>query len=363
MLFNQIKLLKNNDNENKKKINELNNKIEQKEKEIKDLINKKDIIINDMNNKIINLETTIINQENNYKELLNKHGNEIKLLEDKIKTINDKIAGVENNNNEIKNNIEEKANELNNKIIEEQNIVNKIIDDIMSNIQNIINNKINNEIKNLENKINFKFKEQEKNINLYEYEKKTNYKFKKDPNNLKFKSDITTTNSDCGWNDRFEIFILYIDNKEYLVSPNSNNFNLDIFDLSDNKLVYSLPGHNNLIRTIKYNDDYLISADDDKIVIIWDINNNYKIKHLIKTNYEHDINSCLLFFDDKSGKNNRNYIITSTFNYSGNDKDSATKIYSFEDGKFIRNINKTNNIPIFYLLSWTNESTWGKNII
>ena len=49
------------------------------------------------------------------------------------------------------------------------------------------------------------------------------------------------------------------------------------------------------------------------------------------------------------------YIITSTFNHSGNDEDSATKIYSFEDAKFIKNIDKTNNIPIFYLLSFNDE--------
>ena len=51
-----------------------------------------------------------------------------------------------------------------------------------------------------------------------------------------------------------------------------------------------------------------------------------------------------------------NYIITSTYNDSGNDEDSATKIYSFNDGKFIKNINKTNNIPILYLLPWNNDN-------
>ena len=123
--------------------------------------------------------------------------------------------------------------------------------------------------------------------------------------------------------------------------------------MSDNKLVFSLPGHNNFIRTVRHNNGYLISADDDRIVIIWDINDGCKIKHYIKTNYGKEIYSCLLFFNVKSVKNNYNdYIITSTFNYSGNDEDSATKVYSFKDGKFIKNLNKTNNIPIFYLLSW-----------
>ena len=179
------------------------------------------------------------------------------------------------------------------------------------------------------------------------------------PNNLRFKCNITTTNCSIEWNDKFEIFTSKKVNKTYLVSPNVNNFHLDIFDLSNNKLINSLPGHNNDIRTVRYNNDYLTSADDDRIVIVWDINNNYKIKHKIKTNYGHDIYSFLLFFNVKDGQNNYNdYIITSTFNHSGNDEDSATKIYSFEDGKFIKNINKTNNISIFYLLPQINNNNY-----
>ena len=69
--------------------------------------------------------------------------------------------------------------------------------------------------------------------------------------------------------------------------------------------------------------------------------------------------SCLLLFNVKDGQNNYNdYIITSTFNYSGNDEDSATKVYSFEDGKFIKNINKTNNNPIYYLLPWNKNNNY-----
>ena len=68
-----------------------------------------------------------------------------------------------------------------------------------------------------------------------EYENKINYEFKNEPKNLKFKENITTTNTYCGWNDIFEIFISYKDNKEYLVSPNTNNYKLDIFNLINNQ--------------------------------------------------------------------------------------------------------------------------------
>ena len=35
-----------------------------------------------------------------------------------------------------------------------------------------------------------------------------NYNFIKDPKNLKYKLDITTTNKYYGWNDIFEIYII-----------------------------------------------------------------------------------------------------------------------------------------------------------
>ena len=50
-----------------------------------------------------------------------------------------------------------------------------------------------------------------------------------------------------------------------------------------------------------------------------------------------------------------NYIITSSYNESENNEDSATKIYSFNDCKFIKYINNTNNNAIYYLLSWSNK--------
>ena len=98
--------------------------------------------------------------------------------------------------------------------------------------------------------------------------------------------------------------------------------------------------------------EYLISADKDKIVIIWDITNNYNIKYKINTKYGDDIYSCLLIFPHNI---NNNYIITSTYNDSGNDEDSSTKIYSLNNGNFIKYINNTNNNAIFYLLSWYNK--------
>ena len=127
----------------------------------------------------------------------------------------------------------------------------------------------------------------------------------------------------------------------------------------DNKKILSLEGHKNNISTIRYFinknnniNEYLISGDLNKIVIIWDITNNYNIKYKIDTKYGYYIYSCLLIFPHN---NNDNYIITSTSNTSDDNDKSATKIYSLNNGQFIKYINNTNKNKIFYLLSWYNK--------
>ena len=130
-------------------------------------------------------------------------------------------------------------------------------------------------------------------------------------------------------------------------------------ELLYNKKIISLQGHNNTIRTIRYfmniknKKEYLISADKNKTVIIWDITNNYNILYNINTNYGDDIYSCLLIF---SNNDNNNYIITSTKNNSNDIDKSSSKIYSLNDGQFIKYINNSNNYRIYYLLSWDNDN-------
>ena len=210
------------------------------------------------------------------------------------------------------------------------------------------------------NTINVLVYEEEK-INIIvnnEYWNKINYTFKKNPQ-LRFNLEITDTNSKYGNNDIFEVFISYKDNKEYIASPNKNTDNMDIFSLLDQKKVYSLQGHKTYIKAVRYFlnketcNDYLISADEYKIVIIWDINNNYIIKYKINTNYgvNDDICSCLLLFE----KNN-NYIITSTNDSTNSPFLSGTNIYSFLDSKYIKYIKKSDTYPVWYLLSWVNKS-------
>ena len=204
---------------------------------------------------------------------------------------------------------------------------------------------------------------------IEDYTNKKNYTYNSSPIEFKYKMDICNTNTSCGWNDMFEIYISYQNNKEYLASPNKNDFNINIISIIENKLVKSLEGHNNRIRTIRYfikeydnkngNEnkiiyEYLISADDNRIVIIWDILNNFEIKQKIDTFYEDDIYSCLISFDEN---NINNYIITSTYSTSNDISNSATKIYSLESGEYLFYIKESNYDNIYYLLLWYNKQS------
>ena len=336
--YNNINNIKKDNELIKGEIKEINNKINNNDKEIKNIENilkEKEVIINNLQEKI--------NGDNNL-----------------ISQINKKIDEINNNKKNEKGII---INEINNKIVKNENSINIKIEekfkDINKKLQNKLDSVDNNKIKELYDNINNKYNELKEKINHSEYINKINYEFINEPINLKFKSDITFTNTSAGWNDMFEVFISYKDNKEYLVSPNVNNFNLDIFDLLDNKKILSLRGHKNDVRTVRYfinknnYNEYLISADDNKIVILWDVSDNYNIRHQIDTKYGNNIYSCLLVFPHNN--NDNNYIITSTYSDSENLDSSATKVYSLNNGRFMKYINNSNINPIYYLLSWYNR--------
>ena len=404
----------NSNNTNNHNIsNNMNNKIKESEEEHNNTYN--------MNNKIKELEEKYnkliqnieknkekeqsigmkIQEDKNDNELLNNNNEELnkiikenELIKEEINQINNKIEGYDKKMNllNIGNIIKQRELALNN--LKENNADNQKIliknlkldetkkkekglnlidsnNSILKNenntnnqlLKNSINNKLepkidNNIIEELNENINNKYNELMKKINHFEYINKINYNFINEPTNLKYISDITDTNTNIGWNDMFEVFLSYKDNKEYLISPNNNNYNLDLFELIDNKKILSLRGHKNDIRTVRYFfnknncNEYLISADDNKLVILWDVTDNYNIKHKIETKYENNIYSCLLIFPHYELKD---YIITSTYHDSDNIEISASKIYSLNSGRYINYLINSNYNPIYYLLSWYNK--------
>ena len=391
ILFNEIQQLKNkthanNNNDNiNSTINELNNNLNKKDKEIEDLINsenKKDNIINEMKDKITQQENKINEIKDKNNKLDNKYENILKIIDEKFSNIendiNDKLTQINNTIND-NNNISNEINKIKNKITQqEKKIENSILDNINEKITTRINNKLNefnkkeNQGENIKNineggveEIDLKTKDQN-NTNDIEYEQKINHEFIKDPKDLKFNSNITTTNTKSGWNDMFEIFISCKDNKAYLASPNSANNNIDIFSLETGQKLLSRPGHKNNIKTIRYfidnkkKNEYLISGDKsnkEQIVIIWDVTNNYDIKYNINTQYGNSIYSCLMIFPENTENNDEILLITSSYYTSKNLDKAATKVYSLKDNNYnlIRYFEKTNKISVYYLLPWHNK--------
>ena len=157
---------------------------------------------------------------------------------------------------------------------------------------------------------------------------------------------------------KFEVYKTFKDKQQYIALIKGNN--LDIFSILNNKRILSLKGNNSIINTIRYFinnnnfNEYLISSDYDRIIIIWDITNDYNVKHKIdmKLTRDYIINSCLLVFTH----NKDSYIVSTAVNCEEEFDESSTKIYSFNDGKYIRDIINSNNIIVYYLLSWYNKN-------
>ena len=298
-------------------------------------------------------EEDIVKDKNKLKECINKFNEEINHVIDKLNKLKKYMEIYYDiyNNITINYNIEKINYQILQNINEFKNYNNNIIKEINQKISINENNNINNEFMNIINIYNQIFECGNKG--------KMDNIFGKEPQNLKYKLDITSSNDNYGMNDIFEVFKSYEDDKEYIISPNSEDHNLDIFMLLDNKKIKSLKGHKDSITVVRYfinnkdYNEYLISSDCNYIVIIWDITDNYSIKHKINTNYSGDIYSCLLIFPNNIDDN---YIITSTCHISKDNDNSATKIYSLENGKFIKYLDNTNNKRIYYLLSWHNKT-------
>ena len=185
-----------------------------------------------------------------------------------------------------------------------------------------------------------------------------NEPFKSSPNFICKEIIIKDNYDDYFFIDSFEVYYSYHNNNEiYLVSPNKNN-EIRIVNLKTKKLIRVLRGHSSLVCFVRHffnfknKIDYLISIDDNKILIVWDLTNNFKIKQTLNLNYKNI--SAIAIFDDKN-----DYIITST-NNNQNLAEDYTKIFNLENGKFLRNIPGTNILNTYYLLSWKNpkDNLW-----
>lgn len=187
------------------------------------------------------------------------------------------------------------------------------------------------------------------------------YKFKiinKKPNFI-FEKHIKSMNEYLnGFSGFFDVFTYFKDNNQYIITPASSTFLIYLISITNSQLLKSLKGHTECICCLNYfknykkiNEEYILSADIKGLLIVWDINNDFKIKHKINTK-EVSFSSIILF----NINNKDNYIIASNIRIADNESSNYTKIYSLSTGKFLKNLINTNLKKTYYILPWYNKN-------
>ena len=319
------------------------------------------------NNELDNLKNELSNIKNEYSELKEKQistsneNNELKQeilkikedqitkekeLKAEIKELKEENEKLKSENKKIKEEtVIHKENEQNNQIKENEEELEKELLQLKSKLSEIIEKENKKEEKR---KIK---KERKEKI----FQEEISHKFTENPDKLQYRFDILTTNN-IFFKDEFAIYNSITDKKEYLASGNKKSYNIDIYDIKSNIFYTSLKAHKNGTPTVRYfldekkNKEYLISADFLKTIIVWDINNDYNILFTINIkDYKGSILSTILLFNVKVKQNEFNdYVISS----SDDENDDFSKVYSFKDGSFIKDIPTTNKNITNYLLPW-----------
>ena len=189
-----------------------------------------------------------------------------------------------------------------------------------------------------------------KNKDINFFTEINNENFIQNPINLKYNEILTTNHSNAGKLSNFEVFTGSKDNIPYLVYHNENNFNLEVMRLNDNTIVHFLKKHTGKVTVINYykknnDNEYLLSCDLNKLVVIWEIQNNFNIKSSIQEEYAGVIWDAHLLLD----LNNKDYILLS----SGK-KEESIKLYELKDNNchFIKNIFGTKENSTNYMIPW-----------
>ena len=250
------------------------------------------------------------------------------IIDIKLKNINDEKKLIKKNE-EMEKNI--------NKLIEENKIIKKEKDEMKKEIISLYEE--NEKLKTTLDILHDRFKD-------FKYNRKKPAK----PENLRLIDYLTNKNVKSG---PFAVFTGLTDNMEYLIYNNKTNFNLDVMTLKDKVIVRSLKGHESKVNIIRYftkenREEYLLTCDDNKLFIVWDIQDNYNKKYKLKEKYFGNVFDAILTFNILG----KNCIIVS----SGN-ANEYTKIYELkEKPEFIKNVYGTNKNNTNYLIPWEHRN-------
>lgn len=189
------------------------------------------------------------------------------------------------------------------------------------------------------------------------------------PETINFKKFVTINTGDFGKNDIFEVYTSIQDKIPYLVATFANDFVLRIYKLDGPEKferIKKLEGHKSKISMVRYfcnekNKEYLISADELKIIYVWDLTNNYDRQEISNTRYRDQIYSCLIVFN--IGPENKDFIITSTISVcepssKSHYEENSTKKYNLGDKSYEGILIDTFCNKTFYLIHWKNDTNY-----
>ena len=293
----------------------------------------------DLRNKLKNFENSI----KKFKEYMNNQVNKLNKLRRKLDEYYKVIEG--HYKNYIDKNMNYEMLQTLNKFYG-FNIIN-YIDDICN------NNKITILSEQIYDKLVEKLYENENEAQIV----KNNIPVKKDIQFknpvIKFNSVLFHYHSQKHMYITYEIFQSIKDNKEYFVT---NEYNIIfVYLLREKKKIKTLEGHKHDVNLIKYyidqknNNEYLMSRDDDRGVIIWDISKNYNIYSKQRILLYARSYTCILFFPLNK---EQNYFISSLFA----DDIEEIKLYKLESQELIQTFPNQSNNSVNYLLTWYNNN-------
>lgn len=175
--------------------------------------------------------------------------------------------------------------------------------------------------------------------------------FKTDPN-FKFKEIVrekaeclsSTYQFECYKDKNGEVYLIY---GFWDIEIVFHNYYLSVVRLKDNIEVKKLEGYKDRILTIRYfqdpytKNDYLISADRQYNIILWDLSNNFAKKLETKVNIDSLIYSLLLIFDS-----NKIYVVFANVN-------DGTRVFDINNKNNIIKL-KNANFRSYFLEYWYN---------
>ena len=159
-------------------------------------------------------------------------------------------------------------------------------------------------------------------------------------------------NFDCFVNKTGETLLFY---PYFDVKAQDHDYHIGIINLNekgDNKEVGKLLGHKDRVICIRYfrdpftNKDYLISSDKKYVVIVWDLDDNYKKIMEVETKYEGFIYSCYLIFEQ-----NQKFAVTISLG-----SNAVTKVYDVDHKDKVTEIAESKNLAVYYVDYWFNKN-------